>query len=176
MNRLIILLCSFFILTLNSCGSVNYLPEKEVDQLLQNGEYTFMAKRVNMTNYDVINVVNSIPYSTSSRMMDLDYGYDIVIAPGKVQVTLPYFGRVYNPSYDPAKTSFRFISTKFDISESAGRKNSRIITIVTHDQEFQRTIYLEVFKNGAAYAAISGTDRQPITYNGYLMKNEVKRD
>ena len=38
-----------------------------------------MAKRANPTNFDVINVMNSLPNNNSARMLDLDYGYSVVI-------------------------------------------------------------------------------------------------
>ena len=34
---------------------------------------------------------------------------------------------------------------------------------------------LEVYKNGNAYVSIDSNDRQPISYNGYLMKNEISK-
>ena len=35
--------------------------------------------------------------------------------------------------------------------------------------------YIEVYKNGNAYVSIDSNDRQPISYNGYLMKNEISK-
>ena len=37
-----------------------------------------MAKR-NPTNFDVINIMNSMPNGNSARMLDLDYGYTVVL-------------------------------------------------------------------------------------------------
>ena len=38
-----------------------------------------------------------------------------------------------------------------------------------------RSDYIEVYKNGSAYVSIDSNDRQPISYNGYLMKNEISK-
>lgn len=52
----------------------------------------FYAQKANPTNYDVINVMNSMPNSTSTRMLDLNGGnYTIEVSKNKVDVVLPYF-------------------------------------------------------------------------------------
>ena len=43
-------------------------------------------------------------------------------------------------------------------------------TISPKDVDHVRVIYIEVYKNGNAYVSIDSNDRQPISYNGYLMK------
>jgi hypothetical protein len=133
-----------------------------------------MATKANPTNSDVINVINSMPNASSVRMLNLDYGYDVVIKEKEIMVTLPYFGRMYNPSYDSSKNSYRFTSKDFSINKKQNKKGNWVYTINPKDAEGVRTIYLEIYRNGNAYLSIDSNDRQPISYDGYIMKNEVK--
>jgi hypothetical protein len=159
---------------LQSCASQNGLDSQLVEEILSKDQFTFMATRANPTNNDVMNVINSLPNASSSRMLNLDYGYDVVIKEKEITVTLPYFGRLYNPSYDSSKNSYRFTSKDFSINKKQDKKGNWVYTINPKDTENVRTLYLEVYKNGKAYLSIDSNDRQPISYDGYIMKNEIK--
>ena len=134
-----------------------------------------MAERANPTHFDVINVMNSMPNGNSSRMLDLDYGYTMVLKEKELDVTLPYFGRMFNPSYDTSKNSYRFTSKDFTLSKILNKKGNLVYTISPKDVDHVRVIYIEVYKNGSAYVSIDSNDRQPISYNGYLMKNKISK-
>lgn len=166
-----ILSATILIVLLNSCTSAGVIPSEKVANLLQSGEFTFMAQKANPTNYDVVNVMNSLPTSNSSRMLDLDYGYTIQLKKSEFTVELPYFGRMYNPSYDTSKNSYRFTSKDFSLSEQPGKKGSTVYTIITKDQPNIRRIIMEVFKNGKSYVSIDSNDRATISYDGYIMEN-----
>ena len=163
----------FFLL--NSCGSQNGLATEKVTSLLSSGNFTFLAQKANPMGGDVINVLNSFPNSSASRILELDYGYTLQITENKIVVTLPYFGRMYNPSFDTSKNSYRFTSKDFKINQSPGKKGSTTYSFVLNDQQNIRKMYLEVFKNGKAYLSIDSNDRQPISYDGYIMENSADK-
>lgn len=168
---LIILAAVGFALT--SCGSQTYMDSQSLKTVLSDEEFSFVARRANPTNYDVINVMNSMP-NGASRMLDLSYGYGFTIRNNEMEVALPYFGRSFVPSIGNDKNSFRFTSKDYSIQKSEGKRGSVQMTIVPRDVQHIRALMLEVFKNGTAYLTIDANDRQPISYEGYLMKNEVK--
>ncbi len=172
MKNYILLLYGFVFFTLISCGSQNYLDNNTVKTLLQNEEFTFMAKSAHPTNYDVINVMNSLPATSASRMLQLDYGYGITIKKQELVSTLPYFGRSFTPSMDRDRESLRFTSKNYKIMSTEGKKGAKVLTIIPSDVSHIRRIIMEVFPNGRAYVSIDANDRQPISYDGYLMKNE----
>lgn len=172
MKNLSIYLAAFCLLFIMSCGSTSNIPKYQVNNLLSSGEFTFMAERANPTNYDVVNVMNSLPNSSSSRMLSLDYGYTVQIKKSEVQVELPYFGRSFTPSYDTTKSSYRFTSKDFNIDRKDGSKGSTVFTIVPNDQPNVQRISIEVYPQGKAYVAIVSNDRQGISYSGYIMANE----
>ncbi len=171
-----VLMCVMFLLTfLFSCTSQTYVDEKSLDQFINSNELTFMAKRANPTNFDVINVMNSMPNNNSARMLNLDYGYSVVLKDKELTVNLPYFGRLFNPSYDTSKNSYNFTSKDFTISKVQNKKGNWVYTISPKDQNNIKVIYLEIFKNGAAFVSIDSSDRQAISYDGYIMKNETNK-
>ena len=174
-----IILWSLLGIFFSSCAPQLNSNPIEIQQLVDSENFTFMAKRVNPTNNDVVNVMNAMRGAgTATRMMDLDYGYTLVLKDKELEVTLPYFGRVFNPSYDNNKNSYRFTSKDFVIDKKQNKKGGWLFTIKTKDVRFVRNIFVEIFKNGRAYVSIDSDDRQPISYDGYVMKTQenTKKD
>ncbi|MCU7614692.1 DUF4251 domain-containing protein [Chryseobacterium sp. GMJ5] len=163
-----------FILMFQNCSSQNTADSQMVNQLLNAEEFTFHAQRANPTNYDVINVMNSIPNSPSTRILQLDGdGYSIELRKNNLEVVLPYFGRVFNPSYgDSSKSGYRFTSKDYTVTKSQNKKGNWIFLIKPNDVSNVSDINIEVYKNGKAFTSIRSNDRQPITYDGYISKNE----
>ncbi|WP_312074907.1 DUF4251 domain-containing protein [Chryseobacterium sp.] len=172
---LIFMLCIFF-----SFGNLKAqeISQAETDALVNSDEFSFYAERANPTNYDVINIANSIPNAPAVRMFQLQgegYGFDI--KKGELEVTLPYFGRTFNPSYsDVNKNSYRFTSKDFTIQKSQKKKGKWVYRIQPKDVSNVSDIYIEIFKNGKALTSIKSNDRQPISYDGYISKTEITGD
>lgn len=160
---------------MNSCASQSSITPEHVSELLNKGEFTFMAERANPTGSDVVNIMNSLPNSTSSQILNLDYGYTMEIKKNELTLTLPYFGRMYTPNYDNTKNSYRLTSKDFTMTHSSGKKGSTLYTILPKDQQNIRRIMLDVYKNGKAYLSIDANDRQGISYDGYIMENVVAK-
>lgn len=165
-----------FFLIMSSCSSQNKIPSAKVNALLESGEFTFMAERANPTNFDVINVINSMPNAASARILNLDYGYTLEFKKDEIVANLPYFGRMFTSTFDRDKNSYRFTSKDFTINKSAGKKGSTLYAITIADQPNLRKMNLEIFNNGKSYLSVSSTDRQPISYDGYIMENAVKKN
>lgn len=172
-NKIIIAVLSLSLAI--SCSTANKVIPANITSMLNSHEFTFVAEHANPTNLDVINVMNSIPGGSSSRMLNLDSGYTVEIRKDKLDVTLPYFGRMYTSNMDHSKNSYRFTSKDFTVNKKQGKKRSSVFTIVTNDQQNIRTITMEVFVNGKAYVSIDSNDRQPISYDGYITENELTR-
>lgn len=172
-NLLHALTIIFLILT--SCSTQTGTAPEKVTQLLSSGEFTFMAQHANPTNAEVTNVLNSLPNSISARILNLDYGYTLQITKNQLEVNLPYFGRSYTPSYDTTKNSFRFTSKDFRVTQKDGQNGSKNYYFTLDDQNSIRKMNLEVFRNGKAYLSVDASDRQPISYDGYIMENNTKK-
>lgn len=170
MKKLFFLILS--IVLFQSCTSQTYIEKGALDKLIDQQEFTFMAERAVPTNYDVINVMNSIPNSTTSRIFNLDYGYTVELKREEVTVTLPYFGRTYNPSIDIEKNSLRFTSKDFQVEKTLGKKGNFLITIKPNDINTVTALYFDITKTGKAYLSVNARDRSPISFDGYIMKNK----
>lgn len=175
MKNLIKYCAATLLLILSSCGTSNTMPKVDVSSLLQQGEFTFMAEKAHPTNADVINVLNSLPNSSSARVLDLDYGYSLRVEKSEITAELPYFGRSYTPSYDTSKSAYRFKTKEFGITKKEGKKGSTVYTIIPQDRSGVQRLILEVFPQGRAYLSIDSNDRQPISYSGYVTKNLEKK-
>lgn len=167
-----------FLMIFQNCSSQTQPDSKSVETLINSADFSFRAERATPTNYDVINVINSLPNTTSTRILDLSGGnYSIDLRKDKLDVTLPYFGRVFNPSYGNSnQNSYRFTSKDFVVTKSQGRKGKSIVKIKVKDQSTVDEITIEVFKNGKAFTSIRSNDRQPISYDGYITKNEEQKE
>ncbi|REC63217.1 DUF4251 domain-containing protein [Chryseobacterium pennae] len=178
MKKYISLLMIFgFLFSFQSCASQGSSDPAVVNALVDSQEFTFYAQRANPTNYDVINVMNSMPNSTASRILNLNGDYTIVVNKNSVDVELPYFGRVFNPSYgNTDKNGYTFTSKDFIINKSQNKKGNWTLKIKPKDVNTVDEINIEIFKNGKAFVSMRSNDRQPITYDGYVSKSEVKQE
>lgn len=175
MKKLIILSISLFVFLLfSSCSSSanSQLPRNEVSSLVNSQNFTFLAQRAIPTNLDVVRIMNSLPGAGGTRMMDLDYGYTIKLTDDELKVELPYYGRVFIADPDTANNSYRFTSKDFHIAKEEGKKGKTLFRITPKDVRYVRSVFLEVFPGGKAYVSIDSNDRQPISYHGYIMKND----
>ncbi|WP_223557750.1 DUF4251 domain-containing protein [Chryseobacterium lathyri] len=163
-----------FLFFFQSCSSQASLDSKTVDALVSSQEFTFHAQRANPMNYDVINVMNSMPNSTSMRILELNGDeYSITINKNNLEVVLPYFGRVFNSTFgDRDKNSYRFTSKDFTVNKAQNKKGNWILKIKPNDTRNVDEIIIEIFKSGKAFVSMRSNDRQPITYDGYVSKNE----
>ena len=94
-----------------------------MDTLVNSGNLRSMHKRANPTNYDVINVMNSMPNATATRMLNLNGDYTIDVSKNTLDVVLPYFGRMFNPTFGSASdNSYRFTSKDFTVTKTQNKK------------------------------------------------------
>ncbi|MGX9987373.1 DUF4251 domain-containing protein [Soonwooa purpurea] len=169
MKNIILIIASAATLLLSSCSTQSYMEPTAINTVVEQSEFSFNAKSALPTNIDVLNVMNSLPGTTSNRITTLDSGYGFELKTGKFEVILPYFGRLYNPSLgDLNKNSFRFESTDFKVSKTKNKKGNWIVTINVNDKQNMPTFILEIFKTGSAFLSVSANDRQPISYDGYI--------
>ncbi|SDJ72166.1 DUF4251 domain-containing protein [Chryseobacterium jejuense] len=179
MKKYISILMIFGLLfSFQSCASQGSSDPTIVNALVDSQEFTFYAQKANPTNYDVINVMNSMPNSTSTRMLNLNTGdYTIEVNKNTVDVVLPYFGRLFTPSFgNTDKNGYRFTSKDFVINKSQNKKGTWTVKIQPKDVSTVEEINIEIFKNGKAFVSMKSNDRQPITYDGYVSKSEVKQE
>lgn len=160
------------IMLFQNCSSQNTANSQMVNSLVSSDEFTFHAERANPTNYDVINVVNSIPNAPQLRVFQISgQNYGIELKKNQMDVVLPYFGRAFTSTYGSTDNSYRFTSKDFSVTKSQSKKGNWIYKIKPNDVKNVSDINIEIFKNGKALTSIRSNDRQPISYDGYISLN-----
>jgi len=123
--------------------------------LLDNKQFTFQP-------------TNMLPLR--GTLKQLDPVYFLKLRGDSLISYLPYFGRAYSAPLNPEDAGYNFTSTKFSYAVKAGKKNSYEITIATKDKTNNINIILTAYDNGSADLRVNSTDKQPISYNGYIRK------
>lgn len=130
-------------------------PE-EVKKLIELQNYIFKAEMV-------------YPQSGRSRILTTDY--DITITRDTIISDLPYFGRAYVAPVDPTQGGIKFTSTDFDYTSSKKKKTWEI-TIKPKDAPDVQEMYLSIFDNGTANLSVTNTNRQNISFKGYIKEGK----
>ena len=140
--------------------------EKKVIADLQSAFY--MEKMLQDKNY----LFKASTYSSTyagTRQLAADE-YDIQIKKDTVIVALPYFGQSFS-----AQTSrvggegIKFTTTKFDYSAVEEQKGGKWhVSIKPKDSREIQLLFLTIFTNGTAMLQVTSTNREPMTYNGYV--------
>lgn len=165
-----------FIFLFQNCASQKVDPQI-INNLVSSDEFTFHAEKANPMNYDVINVVNSIPNATQLRTFQISgESYGIEIKKGVMEVTLPYFGRAFTSTYGTSDNSYRFTSKDYAVTKTQSKKGNWVYKIKPNDVKNVSDINIEIFKNGKASTSIRSNDRQPISYDGYVSQNEETKE
>ncbi|KQR95394.1 hypothetical protein ASG01_05985 [Chryseobacterium sp. Leaf180] len=176
-NYLKIFSAFVFLSFIFQCTAQKTQGNSQAAALVASGEFTFNAERAHPLDYDVLNVLNSLPNAPASRVLQLNgQGYVIEIRKEKVEVALPYFGRVFNPSIGRQDNSLRFTTKDFALTNTPGKKGKTVFRIKPRDNRDVSDINIEVFTNGKAFVSIKSNDRQPITFDGYISKNEEPKE
>src|SRR6218665_1770601 len=166
--RAFILMISFALMTIN-CGSQIYLDPVTLNSAIENKEFDFNATKAFPTNYDVVNVLNSMPGSTSTRLLNLDPGYGFNLKKELFSVYLPYFGRAFSVTPGDANNGgIKLESKEFKIKRSTTKKGNPLLVITPRDERENYVFALENLKNGSGFLSINSNNRHPISFDGNI--------
>jgi hypothetical protein len=131
----------------------------EMAQLIQSGHFRFVARSAhsNLGNFD-----------------NLSSNYDMTFDSLKVKAYLPYYGRAYSAPYGGSG------GVKFDLTAKKiknvynERKKMFLISTALKDNDESYEIFLNAGLDGYADLKINFQNRQWISYNGTIEKEEPK--
>lgn len=83
---------------------------------------------------------------------------------------LPYMGRVYQPTLGSSDGGLKFSSRKFTFESKPRKKGGWMLTLDTKDLPNNRRFSITVFEDGNASMSVNCSDRQSVSYRGYLTK------
>ena len=99
----------------------------------------------------------------------LDPGYTLKVRPDTLRSDLPYFGRAYQADYGSSDGGLKATSLKFDISVKELKKGGWDITMKTKDLSDQLQFILTIFEDGTASLNVNSSNRQPISFRGFIV-------
>ncbi len=125
-----------------------------------------ISKKISSQQYIFIAQV-AIPQTGSSQQ--LTGRYDLTISKDTIISYLPYFGRAYVAPVDETDTGIKFTSTQFEYSnKTIKRGRGWQVTIVPNDVTSVQKMFLTIYKNGTASLDVINTNRQGISFTGYI--------
>jgi hypothetical protein len=154
---------SGFLVLLTILGSSTVIAQDldpaAVKNIVESKNFIFKAEYVN-------------PQSGSTRPLTSEY--DLTVKTDKVVSYLPYFGRAYTAPINPAEGGIKFTSTKFDYNIKQ-RNKKWDVRIRPRDVSDVQDMYLTVFDNGRASLRVTNTNRQSISYDGYIIESKQEK-
>lgn len=133
----------------------------EVKGMVDAQEYVFKAQTV-------------IPMSGRTRQITSDY--DLKVTKEEVVAYLPYFGRAYSAPIDPSKGGIQFTSKDFEYTATPRKKGGWEVLIRPKDARDVQQLTLTISENGYGSLQVISTNRQPISFSGYITeKKETKK-
>lgn len=145
----------------SACNSMKQSTKTQVN------DFTVLKKMVNEKNFDFVaermNPAQGMPRNLTSF-------YDLKVSNDSLNVQLPYIGQSSFPPIDPSQSPMNFISTTFEYSftESNNKLN---VTIKPKDNSKVQQFLFEIFSNGNATLSVNSSDKQSISYQGYIAAN-----
>lgn len=146
----------------------NALQAQTTKQKEQSQVETVIKKAIDSQRY-TFKAQTMMPMNGLTRQLNADY--DLSISSDEVISFLPYMGRIYTPPIDPSAGPLRFTSKDFTYNAKTNKKGGWDISIKPKDVNSVREFNLSVSVNGYATLQVSGNDRQPITFYGYILQN-----
>ncbi|HMR82262.1 MAG TPA: DUF4251 domain-containing protein [Niabella sp.] len=163
MNRISLILCLAIMLA--SCASSKNTTGADVENMLNEQRYTFVARTVIPTEDSRYNPRFMFP--NGNNLYQLTSGYDLKVTKDSVTAYLPFFGRSFTAPLDPSKGGIKFTSTDFDYKKSMRKKNTEI-TITPKDVQDIRSVFISVTPGGYAYVQVLSLNKTPISFNGII--------
>ncbi len=136
-------------------------PTKEIitQNLIANQQYVFYAQY-------------AMPMSGRQRYLTSEY--TLTVLKDTIQCDLPYFGRAYSAPMNPSDAGIKFTSTKFDYTIDSTKKGNWKVAIKPKDAQAVQVMNLTIFSNGTASLNVNSTNRQAISFNGYIAEKKLK--
>ena len=139
----------------NSKKERDSVKAREIETMVEAKDYVFQAQSASPLK-------GGIKQLTSS-------GYFLSLMDTLI-CNLPYYGQVYQSSYGTTDGGIKFTSADFSYAATNRKKGGWSIKIKTKDQASNRQLALTIFENGNASLQITSSDRQSISYSGYVEK------
>lgn len=144
--------------------------------LLASGKAVMAQKNGSVNQLAIKNAVDSQHYIFVARFANPMLGgqryltpdFSLAVSPDSVVSFLPYFGVAYQAPINPAEGGIKFTSTSFDYSIKTGKRQSWQVSIKPKDAPDVQQLTLTIFNGGEATLQVISSNKQAISFNGYV--------
>jgi len=157
---------------LTFCSLPGHLNAQDTKQEKQAAKAAAIKNLVDSQTY-VFVAQTALPMSGRTRQLTTDY--DLRVTKSSIVSYLPYFGRAYQAPIDPTKGGLQFTSKDFEYTATPGKKGGWSIQIKPKDYRDVQQMTLSISDNGYGTLQVISTNRQPISFNGYIQAPKVKK-
>ncbi len=163
------IVCLCLLLTIGSCITViaqDTHKEKHaskvalIKNLVESQHYVFVAQMV-------------LPMNGNTRQLTSEY--DVKVSKDTISSYLPYFGRAYSASLNPDDAGIKFVSKDFKYKTTSHKKGVWDIQISPVDTKNVQQLNFFISEDGYASLQVILTDRQSISFNGYVKAGKEKK-
>ncbi|HVW63254.1 MAG TPA: DUF4251 domain-containing protein [Puia sp.] len=159
--------CLAALLALCSLPALTYAQSNKTS-----AKETAIKNMVDSQNY-VFVAQTALPLSGRTRQLTSDY--DLRVTKSSIVSYLPYFGRAYQAPLDPTKGGLEFTSKDFDYTATPGKKSGWTVQIKPKDNRDVQQMTLSISSGGYGTLQVVSTNRQPISFNGYIKAPKAKK-
>lgn len=146
----------FFVATMFGVGAFAQVDKDKVKQVLESKNFVFKAQSAS---------------PSGGRVRSLTGEYDLRIFGDSLVTYLPYFGRAYTAPM-PGESGINFSTSDFDYKLDTRKKGGWEITMLPKDVRDVRQLFLTVTESGYATLQVTSNNRQPISFNGYIVERK----
>jgi len=104
----------------------------------------------------------------SGRLRQLTPDYDLKVSKSSIVSYLPYFGRAYTAPLDPTQGGIQFTTKDFEYTATPRNKGGWDVLIKPKGYRDVQQMSLTISSTGYATLQVTSTNRQPISFNGYI--------
>ncbi len=134
--------------------------QEKIKNLVESRVYDFIAQ-------------SATPMSGRIRYLNTDYSLEL--RQDSMAADLPYFGRAYAAPINPAEGGIRFKSSDFQYEIKDARNGGWNIKIKPKDVPDIQQLIMQISANGYATLQVTSTNRQAISFNGYIRERNQRK-
>lgn len=136
----------------------------------QNLDAAAINRLVNSKNF-VFTAQTALPARGGVRQLTTPY--DLKITPDTITSYLPFFGRAYTAPVGANSGGIDFTATRF-LYKATKKKKGWNIVIEPKDARGIQKLFLSISSSGSAYLQVISTQREPISFNGYVSEGQLR--
>lgn len=127
-----------------------------------------------MANAEITALLSKMPGGGGGVIQLSGSSYQLLVEKDSLSANLPYYGRAYTASMNSKDSGINFNSTEFTYVTKRNKKGNWLITIKPKNAADAQVMTLNVSENGYASLNVNSTNKQSISFNGYI--SEPKQD